>query len=156
MTTGDKGAPAGNSFQDDYLAFLNTTIKWFRDRWYVNRILYNGSRITLVVLSAALPVLISNRLMIVATPVSVLVAIIAGLEAQFKPGDQWKHQRSAEIALLALRRDYEHNVASTRAGTLKDGHDPFDLLYREVESFLKAEPKGFWQSRLTDWPQHQP
>ena len=156
MVDSEIGVAADQKFRVQYLAFLDETIHWFAVRARRNQWLYSGSRVALVILSASLPVLIANHQTPISTPIAVLVAILAGLEAQFKPGDQWKHQRSAELTLKTYKRDYEHNLARGHTDAKPGdeiGKDPFELLYRTVGSFLEAEPKEFWQSRLTGWPQ---
>ena len=146
----------GGEFRDSFLGFLDRTITWFAVRAWRNQWSYNGSRIALVILSASLPVLVTNGMTALSTPISILVAILAALEAQFKPGEQWKHQRSAELTLKGFKRQYEHNLAQWRARPGDAAHEPLEVLYLAVETFLKHEPSEFWRSQTTTWPQHKP
>lgn len=98
------------SFPEIFLEFVNENIAWFRLRATRSQWAYNGMRICLVVLSAALPALTANHLSVLSTVVAVVVAALAGLDAQFKPGEQWKHHRSMQIALMAMKRDYERKI----------------------------------------------
>lgn len=140
----EKVEPQG--FED----FVTEAIEWFRKRGKLANRWYNSSRIALIVLSASLPALISavaDKDSIIPGPlptiVAVIVAILAGLDAQFKPGDQWRHHRSTQLALTRLQRAYSEPRAEGR-------NLSFSKYFEEVEALLEAEANRYWQFRITE------
>ena len=132
---------------DRFLGFLDESVAWFKRRADRLHSFYNVSRVALVVLSAALPALTANGWDIAATVTAVIVAAIAGLDAQFKPGDQWRHHRSTQLALLRHKRQYELELARR-----PDEPDAaFQRLADSVEQLLAAEAEQFWKFRIAPW-----
>jgi hypothetical protein len=162
-----------NPFPATFLEFVDWTIEWFKLRATRAQFAYNCLRICLVVFSAALPALTANHRPVFSTVIAVVVAALAGLDAQFKPGEQWKHHRSMQLALQAMRRDYEKKskgkVSAEKApppepppkaqidpgaeNTSGAEKDPFEEFYTEVRALLEAEANQFWQFRITQWSQ---
>lgn len=96
-------------------------------------------------ISAALPALIAKEYDTPATIAAVLVAVLAGLDAQFKPGEVWKHHRSVQLALLTMRRRFDRDLVDQS----KD--KAFADFYNDVEALLTAEAGQFWGLRITQW-----
>jgi hypothetical protein len=161
-----KIAPA--NFREEFEQFVDETIQWFKTRAMWNQLAYNFSRVTLVVVSAALPVFIANGRLTVpifesvtlsgmAIYASIYVAIATGLETQFRPGEQWKHHRSIEIALKDMRREFHRQLELKAADPSAIKGDPFGSFYSTVTSLLKSESAQFWAFRITQWQaDHKP
>ena len=137
------------SFEDRFLLFVDETIGWFQSRAKRSQWAYNLSRACLVVLSAALPAIIAAtgdtatwKTLLIA--VSVVIAILAGLDAQFRPGEQWRHHRSTQLTLMRLKRNYEYSRLHDQAKSFGDFFDG-------VETLLAAEANQFWTFRIMEW-----
>jgi hypothetical protein len=129
---------------------LAERIAWFKRRARRAQYFYNASRLCLVVLSAALPALISYNVSengrLLSIIISVAIAVLAGLDAQFRPGEQWRHHRSTQLALMRLRRAYEHLEADTN-----ERAQAFEKFFGDVESLLAAEANQYWAFRIIEW-----
>jgi len=113
-----------------------------------------GLRLGLVVISAALPALI-NYDSTLSSYVAVVVAALAGLDAQFRWGDEWQHYRSTQLAFERLKRACEHREAKLGrhgVGDRDKAHaENFEWLFTEVEALLQSEAERFWRFRITKW-----
>ena len=106
---------SGITFEDQFLGFLDGAIrqqKRMADRAMVQFIVL---RLLMVVASASLPALTTIENRVWSTVAAVLVAVLTGLDTQFRWGEEWRHFRSTQLTLERMRRDYEYrNAASTR------------------------------------------
>jgi hypothetical protein len=139
---------SNQSPERSFLDFVDECINWFRQRATRAQWFYNGSRVALISLSACLPALIANDPLGKEVPiiVSVVIAVLAGLDAQFRPGEQWRHHRSTQLALLRLKRAYEWKKGTSEAK---------DQFFNEVERLLEAEANQYWMFRITEWQQRK-
>lgn len=136
---------ANEGARGEFIDFLESTIAWFKQRADRSHGYYNGVRMMLVVFSAALPALTANNLTLYSTVVAVLVAALAGLDTQFKPGEQWKHHRSIQLVLMRLKREYDLASSGPEDGAA------FEALRKSVEEVLSAEANDFWTFRVAPW-----
>lgn len=140
-----------------YDAFVESTRKWLGKRadryhWY-----YNGSRIALIVLSVSIPALSSG---VFGPPgkdstpiVALAIALLASLDGLLKPGDNWRHFRSYQLALDRFER-----VSQSKRAALELETDPEKsrqkqfALYRqfvlEIEEVLEEESKRFFEHQI--------
>ena len=128
-------------FEDRFLGFLDSAIrqqKRMADRAMVQCIVL---RLMMVVASASLPALttIENRAW--STVAAILIAILTGLDTQFRWGEEWRHFRSTQLTLERIRRDYEYRKDALRSGrsigNITTNADNFDKLVTEVEELLR-------------------
>jgi hypothetical protein len=112
-------------------------------------------RLTLVLASASLPALTTIPDRTLSTGAAVLVAVLTGLDTQFRWGEEWRHYRSTQLALERMRRDYERHKSALAAGRSVAGittdADNFDRLYASVEELLQAGTDSFFKFRITQW-----
>ena len=143
-----KDADQPGTPEEKFDAFVVVTIEWFKKRAQHAQFFYNGFRICLVVLSAALPALIASgefwHKRLFATVISVAIAILAGLNSQFRPGEQWRHHRSTQLTLLRLKRAYEN-------GDIGKYENAFEKYFVDVEALLAAEANQYWAFRILEW-----
>jgi hypothetical protein len=85
---------------------------------------------------------------IVSVGISVVIAVLAGLDTQFRPGEQWRHHRSTQLA-LSLKRIYEKEAHAGKQG------EAFEEFFNKVESLLEAEANQYWTFRITQWPSRE-
>jgi len=140
-----------------YDAFVESTRKWLGKRadryhWY-----YNCSRIALIVLSVSLPALstgLFGPLGPKAAPyIALVIAVLASLDGLLKPGDNWRHFRSYQLALDRFER-----VSLSKRAALDLETDPEKrrqkqfALYRqfvlEIEEVLEEESKLFFEHQI--------
>lgn len=139
-------------FEAEFIQFLNDAIKRARGRATRSQWAFNGSRVALVVLAAALPALVSYGPSTVATTASVIVAALAGLDAQFKPGEQWRHHRSVQLTLMTMKREYDFLIKHGEAAPSENtSPTPFVRLRNNVEKYLEHEASKFFEFRITKW-----
>jgi hypothetical protein len=144
-----------STFEEKFLAFLGQTIrstKWTADRAMVQFIVL---RLSLVVASASLPALTTLADRVWATGAAVLVAVLAGLDTQFQWGEEWRHFRSAQLALARMQREFERRRAALDAGrsvgAVTTAAENFEKLYQDVEGLLQSEADSFFKFRITRW-----
>ena len=140
-----------------YDAFVEATRKWLQTRadryhWY-----YNASRIGLIVLSVSIPALSAGLFgedgKASAPFVALAIAVIASLDGLFKPGDNWRHFRSYQLALDRLRRvsQAKHAALELEIDTDKNRQKQF-ALYRQfvsdIEEVLDEESKRFFEHQI--------
>jgi hypothetical protein len=140
-----------------YDAFVESTRSWLGKRadryhWY-----YNSSRIALIVFSVSIPALSSGLFGErgkVATPfVALVIALLASLDGLLKPGDNWRHFRSYQLALDRFERVSRSKRAALELETdpEKNRQKQFDL-YRqfvlEIEEVLEEESKRFFEHQI--------
>jgi len=140
-----------------YDAFVESTRKWLQTRadryhWY-----YNASRIALIVLSVSIPALSTGLLgekgKQSAPFVALAIAVLASLEGLFKPGDNWRHFRSYQLALDRLRRVSQAKRAALELETDADKNRQKQFaLYRQfvadIEEVLDEESKRFFEHQI--------
>ena len=107
-------------------------------------------------LSASLPALTGMGFRDLATGAAVIVAILAGGEAQIQPGERWQHFRSAQIDLDRIRRDYERRKSvlhGAGGGTpdVESEAENFQKLFDAAEALLANEMGEFWKFGVTKW-----
>jgi len=117
---------------------------------------FTAFRIALVVFSASLPALTGMGFKVASTVAATIVAILAGLDAQFRPGERWQHFRSAQIDLDRIRRDYERRISvlnGAGGGTIdiKSEAENFQTLFADTEALLANETEAFWKFGVTKW-----
>jgi hypothetical protein len=140
-----------------YDAFVEEVRTWLgaradRFHWY-----YNSSRVALVVLSVILPSLSGNLFGHVGTCtapyVALVIAALASLDGLLKPGDNWRHFRSYELALLRFQR-----VSQSRRAALELESDAHTRRQRgfalygefvdEIEGLLESESRLFFERQI--------
>jgi hypothetical protein len=91
----------------------------------------------------------------------VLVAVLAGLDTQFRWGEEWRHFRSTQLALERMRRDYQRRKSAVNdgrtigtIGTIATEAQNFDKLFADAEDLLQTEADSFFKFRITDWESH--
>jgi hypothetical protein len=142
------------TFQDKFLAFVDSAIR--RERWMADRamILFVALRALLVIASASIPALTTLSSRAWATGVGVLVAGLTGLDTQFRWGEEWRHYRSAQLALERIRRDYERRKSALEGGrtigSITKESENFDKLYSDVEELLQIESDSFFKFRVVE------
>ena len=94
-------------------------------------VLFTGFRITLVVVSASLPALTVIAPPGWSTGAAVLVAALAGLDTQFRWGEEWRHFRSNQLALERLEDTHRQSVLSDggRFGSITSAAQNFEKLF---------------------------
>jgi hypothetical protein len=142
---------------DRYDAFVEEVRVWLgvradRFHWY-----YNSSRIGIVILSALIPSLtvgLFGDLGKAAVPyIALLIAVAAAVDGLLKPGDNWRHFRSYELALLRFRR-----VSQTRRAALElemdlekrraKGFALYREFVNEIEGLLESESRLFFERQI--------
>jgi hypothetical protein len=101
---------------------------------------YQISQILIVVGSVSVPVLlgISEIPTIVPTLISLMVAILTGLEGISKNGENWVTYRRTSEQLKREQRAY-----LTRTAEYKDTESPFDVFVTRVEAILSQQNQSF-------------
>jgi Protein of unknown function (DUF4231) len=140
-----------------YDAFVDDVRKWLGTRasrfhWY-----YNISRIALVVLGVAVPALAAglfgDRGKFLSPFVALLIGLVAALDALLKPGDNWQHFRSYQLALDRAKRISQSKRASLslESDMQKYRQKQFSL-YREfvleIEELLERETRLFFEHQI--------
>jgi hypothetical protein len=148
---------SGIAFEDQFLGFLDGAIrqqKRMADRAMVQFIVL---RLLMVAASASLPALTTIENRVWSTVAAVLVAVLTGLDTQFRWGEEWRHFRSTQLMLERMRRDYgfrKDALESGRSvGNITTKADNFDKLLTEVEELLQTESATFFKFRITEWRQ---
>ena len=140
-----------------YDAFVEEARTWLgaradRFHWY-----YNSSRVALVVLSVILPSLSGNLFgdvgKWVAPYVALAIAAVASLDGLLKPGDNWRHFRSYELALLRFQRVSQSRRAALELESDADARRQRGFaLYREfvgdIERLLESESRLFFERQI--------
>jgi Protein of unknown function (DUF4231) len=137
----------------DYVAEQSQRLERYADR---NRLRFLWLRGALVVFSASLPALTGMGFSGAATVWAVIVAILAGGEAQLQPGERWQHFRSAQIDLERIRRDYERRKSVLHGagdGTpdVESEAENFQKLFDAAEALLANEMAEFWKIGVIKW-----
>src|SRR3954454_11921334 len=104
------------AFEGRFLGYLDSAIqqqKGMADRAMVQFIVL---RLMLVIASASLPALTTIQDRSWSTAAAVLVAVLAGLDTQFRWGEEWRHFRAVQLALERMRRDYERRKSALSGG----------------------------------------
>ena len=141
----------------EYDKFVEEARRWLGTRadrfhWY-----YNSSRIAIVVLSVMIPTLsagLFGGIGTSATPyVALLIAILAAIDGLLKPGDNWRHFRSYELALRRFQRVSQSRRAALELESEPDKRRQKALaLYREfvneIEGILESESRLFFERQI--------
>lgn len=143
---------SNSDFEQKYLTNLDGRARWYKRTADRTMAQFIAVRSGLVLASATLPALatLAPRAAIL---VSVLIAILAGLDTQFQWGEEWRHFRSTQMAVERLRRDYEmrrhaiENRTATKDITTHQAN--FAHLYQEAEDLLQSETDRFFRFRIT-------
>ncbi len=132
--------------EKQFRTFVDDSIDWFKYRARRTNQFFNALRLALVIFSASLPAVVSLTNTATASVVAVGIAILAGLDAQFRPGEQWRHHRTTQAVLMRLKRSYERGRVDekTRAAA-------FQTFVDEVETLLEAENEEYFNFRVTKW-----
>ena len=140
-----------------YEAFVTDLEKWLgrradRFHWY-----YNVSRVAIIILGVLVPSLstglFGEKGKEVAPFAALAIAGLVSLDGLLKPGENWRHFRSYQLALQRSRRIFE-----SRCSELELEADPHKrhqkglALYREfvseIEQLLEQEAKLFFDRRI--------
>jgi hypothetical protein len=128
---------SGIAFEDQFLGFLDGAIrqqKRMADRAMVQFIVL---RLLMVAASASLPALTTIENRVWSTVAAVLVAVLTGLDTQFRWGEEWRHwAKSVEAAKEFIKYMLEPKVLNQY---LKGGLGRFAIPMREM---AKSDP--FW------------
>ncbi|MDR3493670.1 MAG: DUF4231 domain-containing protein [Ancalomicrobiaceae bacterium] len=145
----------GAEFEIGFLEFLIGTTartKHLADRAMIQ---FVALRLLMVFTSALLPALATRDDRLWVTGAAILVAVLTGLDTQFRWGEEWKHFRSTQMTLERLRREYEFRKLSIQCGrvigNVKTDEDNFEKLYSDVEILLQSEADRFFKFRITEW-----
>lgn len=101
---------------------------------------YQITQILIVVGSVSVPVLLGISVMptIVPTLISLMVAVLTGLEGISKNGENWVTYRRTSEQLKREQRAY-----LTRTAEYKDVENPFDVFVTRVEAILSQQNQSF-------------
>ena len=130
-----------------FFVHLDQAIDRLKARARRARLAYNAGRAILIIGSAALPALTALGCKIAATIVAIIVAASAGLDAQFQPGELWRHNRSYQRAAERRKLAYEYR----EMGSPSDEAVAFTKLFEDVETLLKEESDSYFPLRVTKW-----
>ena len=101
---------------EEYLAFLQTSAVWYKQRADRAMVLFVVLRLVLTTLSAALPALASSEVMKpYLTFAAVTVSVLAALDTQFKWGDEWRQYRTTQLSLERLSRTFKSGTFAANA-----------------------------------------
>jgi Protein of unknown function (DUF4231) len=142
----------------EFLGFLDDAIRRTKRQADHAMVQFVVLRLALVAASASLPALTTLQSRGWSTADAVLVAILAGLDTQFRWGEEWRHFRSTQLALERMRRDYQRRKSALSDGRSMGGiateAENFDKLFADVEDLLQTEADSFFKFRITDWKSH--
>ena len=135
------------TFEAKFIEFLGGAIHQQKRRADRAMVQFVVLRLALVVASASLPALTTIADRIWSTIAAVLVAVLAGLDTQFRWGEEWRHFRSTERALERMRRDYDHRTSAIEGGRsvgkITTEAENFEKLFADVEEVLQSEVDSF-------------
>jgi hypothetical protein len=144
-----------------YDAFVSSTRTWLARRacryhWY-----YNASRIALVVISILIPTVSSTGLFggdgqqreHAVSFLALLVALLAALDGLLKPGDNWRHFRSYQLALdRCARLSRARRSALELESDAEKKREKLWSLYlefvQEIEGLLEEESRQFFEHQI--------
>ncbi len=142
----------------EFLGFLDDAIRRTKRQADHAMVQFVVLRLALVATSASLPALTTLQSRGWSTVDAVLVAILAGLDTQFRWGEEWRHFRSTQLALERMRRDYQRRKSALNdgrsIGAIETEAQNFDKLFADVEDLLQTEADSFFKFRITDWKSH--
>jgi hypothetical protein len=142
-------------FEAEFLGFLDQAIRRTKRTADRAMVQFVTLRLALVASSASLPALTTLQNRTWSTADAVLVAILAGLDTQFRWGEEWRHFRSTQLALERMRRDYHRRKSALNdgrsIGAITTPTENFDKLFTDVEELLQTEADSFFKFRITDW-----
>jgi hypothetical protein len=155
LPTASAARPVTEAFKTEYLEELDKTIQRYRRGADRAMVLFVVLRLALVVASASLPALTTFSDRAWSTGAAILVATLAGLDTQFRWGDEWQHYRSTQLAFDRLKRDYRRREAAldklNEADREKLHTEDFAWLFTESEALLQWEADRFWKFRISKW-----
>jgi hypothetical protein len=147
--------PVTQEFETTYLSDLDNAIRRYKRQADRPMVYFIVLRVALVVASASLPALTTFSDRSWSTLVAILVAALAGLDTQFRWGDEWQHFRSTQLASERLKRAYHRREAAlenlSEADCKKAHSENFNLLFTEFEALLQSEAERFFSFRITKW-----
>jgi hypothetical protein len=137
-----------------YDTFVEDTQVWLGKRADRYHIYYNISRVSLVLLSVSLPAVPmlvraawSGK---VQSGFALVIALLAAFEGLMKPGDNWRHFRSYQLALQRAKR-----IRDAKCLSLAMEKDPDKFTHKrmalhrefvtEVEDTLEQESKIYFE-----------
>jgi hypothetical protein len=144
-----------SSFEHKYNEFVGATVR--RTKRMADRAMcqFIVLRISLVVTSASLPAFTTFANPGWSTAAAVSVAILAGLDTQFRWGEEWRHFRSTQNMLERLDREFHHRSAALEGGRtigdIQTSAQNFDKFHRDVEELLQSESDRFFKFRVVEW-----
>lgn len=136
---------------DDYFEFLAKEVHYYR--WHANKamILFIVLRLVLTVLSASLPALAalaaSNTPREYLTLASIMIAVLAALDTQFKWGDEWRQYRTTQMSVERLTRLYHQGAY---APDLEE-EARFHKFVNDAETLIARDSQSFFKFRITAW-----
>jgi len=143
------------AFETEFLGFLDQAIRRIKKQADRAMVQFVVLRLALVASSASLPALTTLQNRGWSTAGAVVVAILAGLDTQFRWGEEWRHFRATQLALERMRRDYQRRrsaLSNGRSiGAITTATENFDKLFADVEDLLQTESDSFFKFRVTDW-----
>lgn len=140
-----------------YDAFVDHVRDWLGTRASRFHSYYNVSRVALVVLGLTVPALsaglFGERGKFISPFVALLIALFAGLDALLKPGDNWQHFRSYQLALDRAKRISQSRRAALALETdMQKRRNKEFALYREfvleIEELLERETRLFFEHQI--------
>jgi hypothetical protein len=147
--------PVMPEFETKYLSDLDDAIRRYKQQADRPMVYFIILRVALVVASASLPALTTFSDRTWSTGAAILVAALAGLDTQFRWGDEWQHFRSTQLASERLRRAYQRREAALgylgEAERKKAHSENFNWLFTQFEALLQSEAERFFSFRITKW-----
>lgn len=131
---------------EEYLAFLQTSAVWYKQRADRAMVLFVVLRLVLTTLSAALPALASSEVMKpYLTFAAVTVSVLAALDTQFKWGDEWRQYRTTQLSLERLSRTFKSGTFAANAPE----PERLQKLVNDAETVMARDAESFFRFRIT-------
>lgn len=141
--------------EQDFVAFVRASAHSTKRKADRAMVLFVALRLVLVIASASLPALTVLASKLATTYVAVLIAVLTGLDTQFKWGEEWRHFRSSQLTLERLLREFDYRktalAAGRTVGAVKSDADNFEKFSSDVETLLQSEADAFFRFRITEW-----
>ena len=139
---------------DEFVAQASNWLKTRADRfhWY-----HNISRTSLVLLSVSIPAMtagIFDTFGETAVPyVALAIAFLGALDGLYKPGENWRHFRSYQLALQRYRRvsgSRQTELSLVNAGIERERRalELYEEFVLNIEQLLEEESKKFFEHQI--------
>lgn len=138
---------------------VNRSIGWYQRHGLRNNVLYNSTRMGVIVFSFSLPAIAAvaknssspwpdAALMVI----PVIIGILAALDGFFHWGELWKSRTSAEIALRRIKREFRADWQTLSLvpenERVEKAYAKYTGLVTQVETVMATEEETFWGRRI--------